>query len=90
MNKYTKEDILQAAKDGEVSMIDAEHIVSILERKEAGVYDQLHVSNMTFGPLDEDNEIEISIGDEYASINLEQAQLIINHLNNSLLYYKHL
>lgn len=30
---YTKSQILQAAKDAEVSMIDAEHIVSILEKE---------------------------------------------------------
>jgi hypothetical protein len=31
MKKYTKEEILKAAEIGEVSMIDAEHIVSLLD-----------------------------------------------------------
>lgn len=31
MKKYTTDQILQAAESGEVSMIDANHIVSILE-----------------------------------------------------------
>ena len=31
MRKYTKEDFLKAAELGEVSMIDAKHIVSLLD-----------------------------------------------------------
>lgn len=31
MKTYTKEEILKAAQIGEVSMIDAEHIVSLLD-----------------------------------------------------------
>jgi hypothetical protein len=31
MNKYTKREILEAAKIGEVSMIDARHIVGLLD-----------------------------------------------------------
>ena len=31
MRKYTKEEFLQAAELGEVSMIDAKHIVSLLD-----------------------------------------------------------
>jgi hypothetical protein len=31
MKKYTKEEILKAAEIGEVSMIDARHIVSLLD-----------------------------------------------------------
>lgn len=31
MNRYTKEEILKASEIGEVSMIDARHIVSLLD-----------------------------------------------------------
>jgi hypothetical protein len=34
MNTYTKQQILKAAKLGEVSMIDARHIVSLLDEVE--------------------------------------------------------
>ena len=38
MRKYTKEEFLQAAELGEVSMIDAKHIVSLLD--EAKILDR--------------------------------------------------
>jgi hypothetical protein len=35
MRKYTKEEFLKAAEIGEVSMIDAKHIVSLLDETES-------------------------------------------------------
>ena len=42
MNTYTKQQILKAAKLGEVSMIDARHIVSLLDEVVASELPKCH------------------------------------------------
>lgn len=43
MNKYTKEEFLKAAEIGEVSMIDARHIISLLDEAKAMIENKSNI-----------------------------------------------
>ncbi len=54
--KYTKEEILKAAEIGEVSMIDARHIVSLLDEARAAIkneFDCYKCANAFSNPFDQ-------------------------------------
>ena len=54
MKKYTKEEILKAAELGEVSMIDAEHIVSLLkDARKKGKFDCRNCVHSFMNPFDQ-------------------------------------